>query len=996
VNSKEQLIIEVTKCMRNTPYALRTYLQTYDNTVQRYVPLDLFPDQVQLLEDYENFNENIALKYRQAGVSTVTAAWTSKRLVFANKNKPEKVLIIANKLDTAMEMANKVRAFTEQWPQWVGVTFSQEKNSQRHFKLTNGCEVKAVATSKDALRGYTPTILVFDEAAYIEADGDFWSACMASLSTGGKVIVVSTPNGYDPIYYEIYDQALRNFNEFKITEMFWYRDPRYTKDLYVVKTKDIVHYLLNKEEYTQDLIINLSTDNPYERNLDELKSYVEQGYKPCSSWFEGMVKKLKYDRRKISQEIECNFLGSGDNVFDSELTQNIAKNMLREPIAKMMGGSLWIFKEPVNGHRYVMGCLPPGETVITDNGLKNIEDVELNDKLISENGEYVNIINKQIYSVIDEDVYTVKLGNTFRTTTFTKEHPLLISKPILKRNYNKKHEIYRFNERYWDFDFNYVRMEEVEVGDWVKVPNFYKKQIDDILENKWVISNNVRRDFELDSPLMNKDFWWFIGLWLGDGWLGKNNFSHTISICFDKKHNKYIEQCESIIKTLFNRSASYVDKNTMCELVFNSKFLYYFILDNFGQYSYGKKIPEWVKYIPKEFKQELIRGYFDSDGCWIKTFKNDKINSKVSFVSINLELLESFQDILFSLGIISSLNKLRDSKYGEICGKDVRQKETYSLDLGNHDSLELINLIYNESDIKLNKYKIDEFIIINNRIISNCHFSKDKDFIFFKIKDIIKNKYSGDVYNFECETHTFMCHHITTHNCDVSRGDSEDFSSIQIIDFDEMEQVLEYVGKIPPDSLAEIAYKWGNMYNAYCVIDITGGMGVSTARKMQELSYEPGFYIDGVDFNNKWKWDPKLNDKIPGINFNSKRVQIIASFEEAVRHGFKVYSSRLYNEMNTFIYINGRPDHQKGHHDDCIMGISMAVFVAEKSFQSLQKVVNHTKAMINSWATHISENKNTSEYFNPMVPQMPKQYAGVNQGPSRDDYKKYGWLFGAR
>lgn len=291
--------------MRNTPYALRTYLQTYDNTVQRYVPLDLFPDQVQLLEDYENFNENIALKYRQAGVSTVTAAWTSKRLVFANKNKPEKVLIIANKLDTAVEMANKVRAFTEQWPQWVGVTFSQEKNSQRHFKLTNGCEVKAVATSKDALRGYTPTILIFDEAAYIEADGDFWSACMASLSTGGKVIVVSTPNGYDPIYYEIYDQALRNFNEFKITEMFWYRDPRYTKDLYVVKTKDIVHYLLNKEEYTQDLIINLSSDNPYERNLDELKSYIEQGYKPCSSWFEGMVKKLKYDRRKISQELEC-------------------------------------------------------------------------------------------------------------------------------------------------------------------------------------------------------------------------------------------------------------------------------------------------------------------------------------------------------------------------------------------------------------------------------------------------------------------------------------------------------------------------------------------------------------------------------------------------------------------------------------------------------------------------------------------------------------------
>jgi len=573
--------------MRNTPYALRTYLQTYDNTVSKYVPLDLFPDQISLIEDYDNYNENIALKYRQAGVSTVTAAWASKRLAFAKKTKPEKILIIANKLDTSMEMANKVRGFVEQWPSWVGIGFSQEKNSQRHFKLNNNCEVKAVATSRDALRGYTPTILIFDEAAFIEADSDFWSACMASLSTGGKVIVVSTPNGYDPIYYEIYDQALRGMNDFKVSEMYWHRDPRYTKDLYMVKTNDLVHYLLNREDYPKDVVIDLSIDNPYERDHSIVTKYIEDGYKPCSAWFEGMVKKLKYDRRKVAQELECNFLGSGDNVFDSELMQNIAKNQLREPQAKLMGSGLWIFKEPINGHKYVMGV-------------------------------------------------------------------------------------------------------------------------------------------------------------------------------------------------------------------------------------------------------------------------------------------------------------------------------------------------------------------------------------------------------------------------DVSRGDSEDFSSIQIIDFDEREQVLEYVGKVPPDVLAEIAYKWGTMYNAYCVVDLTGGMGVATARKLQEMSYQGGFYIDGVDTSNKWKYDPKINDKIPGINFNAKRVQIISALEEACRHGFRIYSNRTYNEMNTFVYINGRPDHQKGHHDDCIMGLSMAIYVAEKSFQSLEKVTNHTKAMINSWATAVNENKNASEFFNPMVPQMGRDSMGHNRSSSKEDYQKYGWLFGGR
>jgi hypothetical protein len=540
-----------------------------------------------LLSDYEEYNENIALKYRQAGVSTVTAAWVSKKLAFAKKTKPEKILIIANKLDTSLEMANKIRAFVGQWPSWVGIDFSPEKNSQKHYKLNNGCEVKAVATSKDALRGFTPTILIFDEAAFIEADSDFWAACMASLSTGGKVIVISTPNGHDPIYYEIYDQSLRNMNDFKISEMYWYRDPRYAKDLYFVKTDNIVHYLLNKEEYPNQDIISWTDIPNNERNLYEVKELQQKGYKPCSTWFEAMVKKLKYDKRKVSQELECNFLGSGDNVFDSKLMQNIKENMLKEPQNKMVSNSLWIWKEPVLGHKYVMGV-------------------------------------------------------------------------------------------------------------------------------------------------------------------------------------------------------------------------------------------------------------------------------------------------------------------------------------------------------------------------------------------------------------------------DVSRGDSEDFSSFQIVDFDEREQVAEFVGKLPPDTMAEICYKWASMYNAFIVIDITGGMGVSTSRKLQEMGYRD-LYIDGVDAANKWKYDPKALEKIPGINFNNKRVQIIASYEEAMRHGFRIYSYRLYNEMDSFVYINGRPDHQKGRHDDLLMSIAMATYVAEASFASLTKVTEHTKAMIDSWSVNVNEQSREALSFNPVIPNNGERIRQFgSQNISKEDYQKYGWLFGIR
>ena len=68
-----------------------------------------------------------------------------------------------------------------------------------------------------------------------------------------------------------------------------------------------------------------------------------------------MAKKLKFDRRKISQELECNFLGSGDNVIPPETMKSIKEKHIREPENKLIGGALWQWKEPIVNHRYIMG-----------------------------------------------------------------------------------------------------------------------------------------------------------------------------------------------------------------------------------------------------------------------------------------------------------------------------------------------------------------------------------------------------------------------------------------------------------------------------------------------------------------------------------------------------------------------------------------------------------------------------------------------------------------
>jgi len=490
-------------------------------------------------------------------------------------------------------------------------------------------------------------------------------------------------------------------------------------------------------------------------------------------------------------------------------------------------------------------------------------------------------------------------------------------------------------------------------------------------------------------------------MYLGDGWLGKyEHHQYTITVTFNKKEEYYLEKMLNVIEKLFNRKPSVVLRNSTYDLVFNSKELYMFMLDNFGQYSYGKKINEWVKYIPKEYKLELIKGYFDSDGSIFTVNKNKKISLKISFVSINLSLLESFQDILFSLDIISSLNKLRNGGFGVILGKSCSTKMTYNLTLGNRDTILLTKHLDDKNDFKLNKFNIEDFNHTNKRSISSCHFDKNGDFIYFRIKKINKTKYTGEVYNFETESHTFLCHHITTHNCDVSRGDSEDYSAISIIDFDEREQVVEYVGKMPPDDLASIAYKWAVLYSAFVVVDITGGMGVATSRKLQELGYKDMF-IDGTNVKDVWNYDPKALEKIPGINFNNKRIQIVSSFEEQLRNDFGVRSQRLMNEINTFIYLNGRPDHIKGAHDDAIMSLAMALYVGDISFSQLKRSENFNKSMMESWS--LSErtydpNKTFYSYGKELdsIGLMYTDGRPLSTNIEKSKYQEYSWLFGKK
>lgn len=350
ITDKRELLIEYTKCASDPSYTIESYFETFDKTQEGFVPFKLFDKQKLLISNYEANRFNLVLKYRQAGISTVTAAYAAVKTAFALSDNPERVLILANKQETAVEFLNKITSFIKQLPDWSSVSF--DKSSQKHVKLSNGSELKAVATSTDALRGYTPTIMILDEAAFIEGGQALWSACLAAIGTGGKAFLISTPNGLDEIYYEAYEGAVSSTNKFKITHLRWWQDPRFNKDLRMIKTNDMITWIEKPEnEKTEHIIEGANT-----LHFDAIIKLIEEGYKPHSTWYENMCRDMNLNRRMINQELECAFIGSGDNVIEGQVLRKQEETNVQQPVFKdkEWDNNVWVWQMPQKGHRYIL------------------------------------------------------------------------------------------------------------------------------------------------------------------------------------------------------------------------------------------------------------------------------------------------------------------------------------------------------------------------------------------------------------------------------------------------------------------------------------------------------------------------------------------------------------------------------------------------------------------------------------------------------------------
>lgn len=377
-------------------------------------------------------------------------------------------------------------------------------------------------------------------------------------------------------------------------------------------------------------------------------------------------------------------------------------------------GSVVIWEYPVKDPPlglYIGGCLTPGEKVCTQRGLVNVENVTLDDKLLNKDGKFVEIKNLQRYEKENEPIFKVKPYGSFRTTTFTGEHPI------------------------WVHNKGFVKAKDLKEGDWLEIPNLYSNDGMGFLDDKFLKT------------------YYFYGLWLGDGFCNKNDNSYDIYLSIGKDEEDLAQFYDSLVLELFGRKCIRVHKDREQTRRFTNKNLFLKLKSMFGTNAYNKRIPEVIKHLPENHKRAFLQGYLDSDGSVF--LDNGKV--RTNFTSVNLKLLEDVQDMLFGMNIANSIvihQKECTNKQG------VHSEQSYRINVSRSDQHWLqYGPVFESRKIKLLQ---KSYALSASKM--GIKFEDDK--ILLKVEKISQSSYTGIVYNFECETHTFMCRNILTHNCD--------------------------------------------------------------------------------------------------------------------------------------------------------------------------------------------------------------------------------------
>lgn len=439
----------------------------------------------------------------------------------------------------------------------------------------------------------------------------------------------------------------------------------------------------------------------------------------------------------------------GECKMASEIDTHASKGYEALYNHKPEGDVTKIGEKEVPEHDLLVGgfpCLKGEERVFTTEGLKEIKDIQLGDKVLTHKGNYKKV-ERKVVNPFDGEYHTFKTQYHPEEWGCTYNHKLLgvkvdkscwrnpagncietcsrqvVTKREKSADGDKVYEWESACEKpYLGYKREWIEARDLNEGDYLAVPI-----------NRRTDGLDMVRDKYSTLPLESELFWEVVGLWVADGSLYKQGRrSNNVRWSINKEENEVKDKVEELAKRL-GVTPTYYDGEGSFVLSIVSKELTMFLSEYYNQKK-EKQLPEYCEMLPDKYQLSLIKGYWEGDGNYSDTGKA----SVFGIVSTSLPLLNQVQRILYRYGMVTGIHLIYQGGKQEILGREVNAKDAYRLGITGRNA-ELFSQLVVKMDITEYNTK------------SNTAVWIDEEYIYVKIQSKKVSKESFDVYNLTVE-----------------------------------------------------------------------------------------------------------------------------------------------------------------------------------------------------------------------------------------------------
>ena len=339
---------EYIKCALDIHYFAGTYCYIKGEEGQPII-IPLRDYQNEILDNFFNNRFNILMASRQIG-KTICSSIMMLHYVLFNNNK--NVLVTANKLDTAVEVLDKIREIYQRLPFFLQQGIINW--NQKFMVFENKSRIKGFATTKTSSIGQTADFLYLDEFAYLPDNiaDKFYKSVFPTVSNieNSKIIITSTPNGFN-LFHKLLSEAEKPEGEkssYCAKRVYWWQVPKrfstYIRlnpkkvEEHEINRKELLQYLVEKypknkhtlsynEELKKWVITSLNTSDCTEEDIlsESFNNTRFLEFSEITTWKKETIKDIGGEEA-FNQEYDLRFINSSRSLLTETLIDDLTKN----------------------------------------------------------------------------------------------------------------------------------------------------------------------------------------------------------------------------------------------------------------------------------------------------------------------------------------------------------------------------------------------------------------------------------------------------------------------------------------------------------------------------------------------------------------------------------------------------------------------------------------------------------------------------------------------